>query len=308
MFRRLSRQTFKDFEWVIIDFLYDKTKEYFKELSAQYKVHIKHIPNVRDSFPYMRDISRNRNEALVHADGNTIIFLDDYSVIDQDFIEQHLKITDRGIISCGQMYYIHKNNGFSVTNGYDSFLINKVLDSCPEYDMDSRYEMLNEPAQPTAVLGSEWTYTGNLAVSMEYFADLNGFDPRLSSRGEDGDFGLRANLRGYTIFYNPLARSVNLPAADIPYALPFDHEHPIKFLLEHGHELLGSEGDCLIKQTSMVNKYGCKVAICDRCGAEYILDPNTLIFDKKSKSEFAIDTNLFNLKESRERLRKENTL
>ena len=73
MFRRLSQQSFKDFEWVIVDFLYDKTKEYFKELSAQYKVHIKHISNVRDSFPYMRDISRNRNEALVHADGDTII-------------------------------------------------------------------------------------------------------------------------------------------------------------------------------------------------------------------------------------------
>lgn len=301
---RLSAQTFKDIEWVIIDFYYDDNKEFFERTARYFGLRLIHRPNVRGGSTYMRDIARNRNEALVHASGDVIIFLDDYTAIDDTFVESHYNLVGRGNISCGYMYYFKENIPLSLVDddGYP-VSIGNLLREQGRYDSDSREQVFVEkgitPNKPTPVLGSEWTYTGNLAFSWEVAEKMNGFDPRLSARGEDGDFGLRANALGYSIIFNPDAKSINLCTDEVPCKKIFDHDHPVDYFLEKDALIAADHQVAIDMGYDVVTKYGTEFVICQKCDAEFMLNPAKFIYQKLREEDFVVDKKLFDLIERR---------
>jgi len=306
---RLSLQTYKDFEWVIVDFYYDDNKEIFQDFAKSLGIRIVHIPNFRDdSQLYMRDIARNRNEALVYASGDIIIFLDDYVIVGPTFIEEHVKLVNTDVVSCGKMYQIKSSMSIIDMHICDKSVEDTIAYCRFSYENDSREELLLEEYEISSpltasvtALGAEWTYTGNLAFSMDVAEKLNGFDPRLNSRGEDCDFGLRANALGIPIMFNSLAVSANLPTGNIPCksVTKDGHTHPTKFLNVNDTKIV-SDPDILIdKNCELITKYGIEAAICKTCGAEYLLIPHKLIYRKLREGDLVTDKNLFNLIERR---------
>jgi glycosyltransferase involved in cell wall biosynthesis len=279
---RLSTQTHKDFEWVIIDFNYEENKNIFSEITLKHNINLVHRPNIRQVFPYIRDIARNRNEALLHSNGKYIIFLDDYTIIDNDFIENHLEIDG---ISCGKMYTMK-----DVVEVDKTQTVSDVL-KLSRHVKDSRLAFTKDVV--SLVKGPEWTYTGNLGFPKEIARHLNGFDPRLSGQGEDSDFGLRAYNLGYKVFYNPTAYSINLCTDPYPCKTFFDHEHPINFLLENNSKII-SDPTIISDWGEVIKKYGVKCVVCKKCGAEYILNPSDFIYSKINNKEFITKKTLFN--------------
>ena len=295
-------QSVKDFEWVCVDFMYEQHKKSYSKICEQNNIKLVHIPNDRRDNRYMRDIARNRNKALVHAQGDVIIFLDDFVQIENDFIEQHLKGLEKYDISCGHMSYMQKDMYISTDTSLRYASI--TIEHCTQ---DSRHDLLftNPDMYPQLcpVLGSEWTYTGNLAIKQEVVEKLNGFDPRLTAGGEDGDFGLRAAGLGFSIGYNPLASSLNLCTKSYPCFNPFDHEHAVTFLQQNK--------DLIIKNPEVLEQYNMQlvwsnkqpIVLCTICEAEYLLDPIILIYKKlHEQKEYITLLHLFNLKEEKERL------
>lgn len=263
--KSLSEQTYSNIEWVLLDFIYDQNKDFVEDLSKKYKIKTIHIPNIRTDFPYMRDIARNRNELIKHSTGEHIIFLDDYCTINNGFVEKHLEVLNQKHISCGRMLFLDKDPS-----------------------EDTRYELLNKPKEPMFVLGPEWTYTGNLGVPRHILYRLGGFDPVLSSRGEDCDFGIRAVAMKCAIYYNPNAVSSNLPAEHIPYKLSFDHKHFLKELNEKDAEVIWNTDLQRELGVRVEERYGVKTAVCLKCGAEYILEVAKYIYDKKERKDFRV--------------------
>lgn len=289
---QLSKQTYKDFEWVIVDFMYEYNRHHYAQLAYEYDITLIHVPRV-DSFKYIRDIAQNRNLAVSKSSGNHIIFLDDHSFIDTTFVEEHLLVKG---ISCGQMYYLTNPKDTSRNWLQKGALdIDSILDSVKDILYDSRRSLLisNEPVTP--VLGPEWTYTGNLSFSKEVFNKLGGFDPILSSRGEDGDFGLRADALGIPILYNHRAKSINFNTDSIPCVNVFDHVHDLKALLKNSEKIQRIGGDYF--GYTRTNKYNCSTAICTLCGAEFILNPAKYIYAKLENKEFVVKNNQFLKKE-----------
>ena len=294
---RLSKQTYKNIEWVFVDYLCEENKPSVEYLSSLLSIPITHIKNDLDS-KYAWNIAGNRNKALVHSKGAFIIFLDDFTVIDNGFVQNHLKcINNTNDVSCGRMFYM-KDECFSEFCSVETVLKNP-------YEEDSRWNMSEKPTKCLKVLGDEWTYTGNLCVSMEMFLKTNGFDPRLSSRGEDSDFGLRAGKLGANIIYNPTAMSVNLCTKNNPILSNTCKEGFCD--VENFRTTICNESDFYkyskqLQKVKITKRYDCDVVVCTTCNAEYILNPHKFVYDKLNNGEYTVPKELFNLINERKRI------
>jgi hypothetical protein len=172
------------------------------------------------------------------------------------------------------------------------------------YDEDSRW-LLQKPSDCVEVSGNEWTYTGNLCASLGMFLNTNGFDPRLSSRGEDCDFGLRAGKLGANIVYNPKAKSVNLCTRNNPILAnvcdhAFSNIEKFKNIINSIDVFYAHSKQ--IPNVKLGSKYGCDVLFCNICGAEYILNPSKFVYDKQDKKEYVVPKELFDLEKERKRI------
>jgi len=299
---RLSKQTYKNIEWVFVDYLYEKNAKTVSYLSSLLKVPITHVQN--DLNPkYAWNIAGNRNKALTYAKGEVIVFIDDFAVIDDNFIQEHLNcLSNSSTISCGKMYYM-KEYSEVFNDSYSFYSVEQVIKH--DYSNDSRSDVLKNPTDCTIVLGNEWTYTGNLCVPMSLFFKTNGFDPRLSSRGEDSDFGLRAGKLGANIVYNPKAKSVNLCTKNNPILSNVCKDSFCS--IESFRTTINNEIDFYtqskkIRNIKLENRYGCDVLVCTICGAEYILNPHTFVYNKLNNAEYVVPKELFNLEEERKKL------
>lgn len=276
MVDRLAAQTFKDFEWIIVDYYFDENK-------GKYQAPFQIVPVRPVSYncqKYMKDIARNRNQAANLACGKYLIYLDDYSVINRDFVERHLEVLLTGALSCGQMWYMTNPDTQACRRLLSKPLSEALRTTEAEQGLeaDSRMELSKWPADACVALGAEWTYTGNLGIPKSCYLKLNGFDPILSSRGEDCDFGLRAAKAGYKIMYNPRAVSLNLPTDGIPCRYPFDHRHPLTELNRMSAALVQEQAEAL--NVVVETRHGYPFAVCRTCGAEYLLDVPGYVYSK----------------------------
>jgi hypothetical protein len=83
----LNRQTFKDFEFIIVDYFYPEKKEIVKNLKANFP--IKYIPNVRRYWQDMGyiSISASKNSTILFSEGELIIQLDDAETFNDDLLQ-----------------------------------------------------------------------------------------------------------------------------------------------------------------------------------------------------------------------------
>jgi len=94
LMRSLRRQTYKNFEVVIADVLYDKRSNYFKEHPEDFEIkHVPIKPNVWLPREFMA-ISTCKNTAILHATGDIISFIDDCGEINSKNFEAAIKMLD----------------------------------------------------------------------------------------------------------------------------------------------------------------------------------------------------------------------
>jgi hypothetical protein len=77
LFYSLANQTFKDFELIISDSLYEYRKDIVQEQAKRFSFKYKHIPTIIDKFP-VQSYCHAMNSAIVNASGEVILFTSDY--------------------------------------------------------------------------------------------------------------------------------------------------------------------------------------------------------------------------------------
>lgn len=82
----LNRQTFKDFEWVVCDTLFDKRKEILKDFTKDDRV--THVPQSKKDPKAKTWLNHAENEAIRASSGELIVLLQDYIYIDPDALEK----------------------------------------------------------------------------------------------------------------------------------------------------------------------------------------------------------------------------
>ncbi len=125
-----------------------------------------------------------RNTAIQRAKGNYILLYDDDSLVEADWVEQHLKCLDyfQCAISSGVSIAVV---GAAVPSHYSFFRWSDQID------------------------------TGNVMLHRSVFEQIGLFDRQFEKqRMGDGEFGLRAYLAGFKNISNPKAKRVHLKVSE----------------------------------------------------------------------------------------------
>lgn len=94
LFDSLAKQSFTNFELVLVDALYDtRTKIVMREARDRF-LHVQHVRLNPHPFPAYAPASE-RNAGIVASTGDAILFLDDYVRLAPDFVERHAQFHDK---------------------------------------------------------------------------------------------------------------------------------------------------------------------------------------------------------------------
>lgn len=188
----LEKQSYKNFEVIIVD----QSDEFNEDYYAKFQLQL-HIIHQNEKLLWTA-----RNKAIQKARGKYLLFFDDDSRIEKDWIEEHLKCLDffDAEISAGVSMAV---SGGKISTSYNYFRWADQFDS------------------------------GNAMVIRNVFERLGMFDEKFNNgRMGDGEFGIRAYLSGIRSISNCKAHRVHLkaPQGGLRETVSWDAFRPKKVL------------------------------------------------------------------------------
>ncbi len=170
VFRDLKKQTYKNFEVIVVD----QTDPFDESVYKGWKLDLKYW------YQEEKALWRARNEAVLAAKGDLILLYDDDSLVESDWIEQHIKTLD----------YFKAD----ISSGVSISTVGAEV-----------------PAHYTYFRWSDQLDTGNVLFRKEVFDKIGLFDRQFEKqRMGDGEFGMRAYLAGLRNVQNPYAKRIHL--------------------------------------------------------------------------------------------------
>lgn len=192
----LEHQTFWDFEFIYVDTYYEQNRERFAAVRTSLPV--KHVP-VHQDHRYWYDqgwayMTAATNTALLYADGELFISIDDAEFFDSDLLMRYWKYYQQG--AC--MHAAHRHASRIDTNhgGKPRLPISGDIRV-----IDNRAKHVKQPV--TVHKAGSWLYAGK-SFTLEDALKLNGFNERLDgcSTLEDSEFGARLMKLGRKFTYD----------------------------------------------------------------------------------------------------------
>ena len=166
----LEGQDYTNFEVIVID----QSTPYQPKFCEDFKL------NVKAEYQEEKALWLARNKAIKQSKGEYILLFDDDSRIEKDWISQHIKTLD--------FFSADISSGVSIS---------KVGDKVPAH---YAYFKISDQLD-----------TGNVLLKKDIFKDIGLFDRQFEKqRMGDGEFGLRAFLKGYKNVSNPYAKRLHL--------------------------------------------------------------------------------------------------
>jgi len=166
----LEKQNYKNFEAIVID----QSEPFQKHFYASFKLDLQ-VEHQEEKALWLA-----RNTAIKLSKGDYLLFFDDDSRVDSDWITNHIKCLDFFNADISSGISISKV-GAKVPEHYSFFKVSDQLD------------------------------TGNVLIKKEVFLSIGLFDRQFEKqRMGDGEFGLRAYLNGFLNVSNPYAKRLHL--------------------------------------------------------------------------------------------------
>lgn len=189
----LRQQTFRNFEFVFVDAYYAENREAFAKLKADFVV--KHV-DMHPGHRYWYDkgwaaMAGATNTAILYADGELIVSLDDAEFFNADLLERYWRAYQDG--AC--LHACHRRlRTFATQDGLPVVPLSGDL-----YINDSRMARLAKHGTNGVLKHShgQWLYAGK-SFSLADALKLNGFNERCDGNCslEDCEFGVRLELLG----------------------------------------------------------------------------------------------------------------
>lgn len=174
VFKDLEKQKYTNFEVIV----FDQSEPYDIEFYQNWKFEL-NVVNQMEKALWLA-----RNSAIKMSRGQLILLYDDDSLINENWIINHLQCID--YFSCD----ISSGVSISVVGG-----------EVPKHYSYFRW--------------SDQIDTGNVMIKREVFEQIGLFDRQFEGqRMGDGEFGLRAYLKGFKNISNPLAKRIHLKVSE----------------------------------------------------------------------------------------------
>jgi len=243
----LNNQTHKDFEYIIVDGLYDKRKDEVLALLKKANFPYTYVPDKPSLWTNIGPaLSNARNTGFMIATGDQIVFHDDDCRFDPDWLTKHCDWAEKGYAVAGTWISYQSMNP-------DGTFVEGI------YGLEHRAKQYTQPAECPGA----WLYGANFSVPTDAMISVNGNDELYCGEvgGEDCDFGIRINRIGCQTAFDPTcivkflanpgnAASINrsdMTSMDLQTLL---QKHPKERLLESGETHYSNEWliQLLIKQ------------------------------------------------------------
>lgn len=201
----MAKQTFRDFEYIICDGLYDQRKDEVKKILKDYSfpiIYVKDKPwyhNEEEQVGKRPGLSSARNTGVIHARGELMCWHDDNTWLPPEWLSRHVKLFNAGFDGVAGLSHgtynskgLEQYRGFYLVNGKptaDSRCIpcqveNKKCDHVEKVGeltliKDYRKDYDRNPI----VVGDEtynllpvgWLYGCNMSIRMKTILEINGF-------------------------------------------------------------------------------------------------------------------------------------
>jgi len=214
-FHSLEAQTFKDFELIVVDALWPAKREWIE--AKDWSFPIKYVP-VHLNHRFWLDRKRWNlcgalNTAIIHAEGELIVRIDDCSEFDPDFLQRFWNGYQRGYFPLAMhIRYLgskparfneeYRKKGYEVKRS-ESIEIKERLDILKRIYgddgliRDTRYRVVKARGG-RMIAPIDWYY-GYSSASLEALLKINGYDELFDgdSSLEDADAGSRLTMAGY---------------------------------------------------------------------------------------------------------------
>jgi len=184
----LSRQTFRDFELIIVDLVWSFRKDYIKEKYSNVGFPILHLIDKDSVFKDLQltRISSAKNTGIMYARGEHLLFSDDGQVWSEDALEHLERWARQGIGGTCRLFRNHGEEDIEIDSRWRAYGINGTL---------------NTKIVPAAAMGY---FGGTLSMSpTSNMVQCNGFDEMFDGARqlEDSDMSRRLGNTGLRIAF-----------------------------------------------------------------------------------------------------------
>ena len=198
-FRALGQQNMDHrlFELVMVDDYGDRWRE-VRELAEEHRVNVKYMQSKPYHWRSNRQLGNARNTGLIHCDGELVVFLDDYSWVEPNWLSTHWSLyRHRGRAIIGVVQAVEPNLGEVYGAG----------DLTPvEGSVDERLKGIQPEAEKDDCPPG-WFWTFNASAPLEKIVRVGGYDEEYDCTGEDDiDLGLRMARVGVRYLYSAYPR------------------------------------------------------------------------------------------------------
>jgi len=207
----LEKQTFRDFELIIVDALYPERKEWIEQIKWSFP--IKYVP-VHEYHRFWLDHKRwnvcgQLNSAILQCEGDLVVRIDDCSEFEPDFLQKFVQGYQNGYFPLA-MHTRYRNGSQAYYNeayrqeGYDFAredpenrkILSRIYNEGNPV-RDTRWSIV-EKQGGHMMAPQDWFY-GYSSFTLEAALKINGFNELFDGdKGqEDQEFGLRLWMAGY---------------------------------------------------------------------------------------------------------------
>ena len=193
-FQALGQQTMPKhlFEFVMVDDCGDRG-DLVKGLAEENQVNVKYMKSKPWHWKSNRQLGNARNTGFIHCEGELVVFLDDYSWVEPNFLATHwdlYKYRNRAVI--GVVQAVEPEHGK---------VSSKENLKAVENDRDERWKSIH-PQHEKDDCNAGWFWTFNASAPLKSIVRVNGYDERYDCAGEDDvDLGLRLARIGVKFLY-----------------------------------------------------------------------------------------------------------
>lgn len=184
----LKRQTFRDFEFIISDYVWENRKKEFDFSSVQCNFPIYHVPITHSRFKDLGyvAIAGCKNNAIMYSSGEILVFLDDCSAFESNYLSKIVNIINVQKTFPNPLHV--KNVGYNPQMGVSGQMVK-----------DCRFVLFDHYKKDIIV--NNFHLYGYMTCTRDAAMVINGFDEMFdgSRQLEDIDFGERLKLAGYSI-------------------------------------------------------------------------------------------------------------
>jgi len=311
--RYLAQQTHPVDEFIVVDGFYDLRHEAMMTLAKELGLNLVHLREPELSYHTSPNRCSNINFAIAHVRHPLCVFVDDWHVLPDNFIEAHVALYNAGY--AGVVRWIH--TPYMELSDYNSFADRaedcrpNMADACHHFkhkqhfpfteergrawiDLhveDSRIRILNKDLSGdvrgniVTDIPADWWWPNSVSVPLKYLLAVNGFDETFNGGGgcEDVDIATRMSYLGMRFAMDTRVTCYHVNHVDIPIrptVKPMcSYHHKVPFWHNQYHD-----GDPELVESERLLTWwadGIRVCKCKLCGWQGIIDSSELLKLKK---------------------------